>query len=998
MRHKKKHQRPFDEELVSELLRERLHKDDPSTQFRDALYGRIMRQQVTRKAGAYLPRSKGHGIFGWISSVAIACLVLLTASGLTTTYAYVSSNVTRQSSLYELKLIVERAELSLSSSPEQQARSLLKFAKRRTDELRTLSFQGKLDTETLAAIVQYTEEALALADKANDTTTQSDIRELVAKEAAAQRATLQELLISLGISSLDGTESMSVESETPTDTETSVVLMNVEDIKAYEQTISKVGSVEVNALEQITNVQLVETERPADLSLTIPIEPVRETTVGRDISFTAVISSTGAHPIDNATVTVDWGDGRQSAKYLANLAKEKEHNLMFTHTYNFPGAFIQRIVVSGPPSITEWTTANNRDSLALTVHALKPLCDLGARRCESDRIGEVCVTAGWQKDRICLSDERCSDGACIPQCVSSCHSEGEQRCNIHGTSTEICERRGTCLEWRTKTVCNERCSYGECLSNVVRCGDGTVSGFEQCDDGNTLSGDGCTASCMRESQCTDDDGGNIPAKQGTVRGRDNIETDFCEDPNTLIEFTCSVTGSPFANRVACPKGCRYGACITGSICGNGLIEPGEQCDDSNKFSYDGCSSSCQIEKSCTDTDGGTEPLVRGSVSLQGQKITDFCAADGKLWEYRCSSPGSITSITYTCATPCQDGACTPLPPAICGNSIVESPEKCDDGNIKNYDGCSNVCLTELVCRDSDGGNLPSTNGYVQFGPSIYSDKCVNMTLVQEYVCLNAYQMSSITQTCPLGCQGGVCLAAPLPVCGNGIIESGEQCDDNNAVAGDGCSATCQTEQAIDLSVRDISYLRLPLTDTTDKITVSIHVMNIGPAYTSARIITATLVSGATDEYPSGFTWTGDATVSLGVNNGVEIQMNGQYVVPRNKPVNFPVTATARFTIPTSDPQITNNTLQTTIISEKALDPCTDTDGGLIYDQKGTISSYVSGNTVTFGLSDVCLKDNNHHPSVNPKMLSETYCDAGGIGRRQNYECQNGCSDGACTAQ
>ena len=31
------------------------------------------------------------------------------------------------------------------------------------------------------------------------------------------------------------------------------------------------------------------------------------------------------------------------------------------------------------------------------------------------------------------------------------------------------------------------------------------------------------------------------------------------------------------------------------------------------------------------------------------------------------------------------------------------------------------------------------------------------------------------------------------VCGNSMIEAGEQCDDGNAAAGDGCSATCQTE-------------------------------------------------------------------------------------------------------------------------------------------------------------------------------------------------------------
>lgn len=37
------------------------------------------------------------------------------------------------------------------------------------------------------------------------------------------------------------------------------------------------------------------------------------------------------------------------------------------------------------------------------------------------------------------------------------------------------------------------------------------------------------------------------------------------------------------------------------------------------------------------------------------------------------------------------------------------------------------------------------------------------------------------------------IAAAAPVCGNSIIETGEQCDDGNTVSGDGCSSTCQTE-------------------------------------------------------------------------------------------------------------------------------------------------------------------------------------------------------------
>jgi cysteine-rich repeat protein len=34
---------------------------------------------------------------------------------------------------------------------------------------------------------------------------------------------------------------------------------------------------------------------------------------------------------------------------------------------------------------------------------------------------------------------------------------------------------------------------------------------------------------------------------------------------------------------------------------------------------------------------------------------------------------------------------------------------------------------------------------------------------------------------------------PLIVCGDGVLDAGESCDDGNTVGGDGCSATCETE-------------------------------------------------------------------------------------------------------------------------------------------------------------------------------------------------------------
>jgi len=35
------------------------------------------------------------------------------------------------------------------------------------------------------------------------------------------------------------------------------------------------------------------------------------------------------------------------------------------------------------------------------------------------------------------------------------------------------------------------------------------------------------------------------------------------------------------------------------------------------------------------------------------------------------------------------------------------------------------------------------------------------------------------------------VVGPQQVCGNGIVEGLEQCDDGDTVGGDGCSATCQ---------------------------------------------------------------------------------------------------------------------------------------------------------------------------------------------------------------
>ncbi|MFO1463339.1 MAG: CARDB domain-containing protein [bacterium] len=115
------------------------------------------------------------------------------------------------------------------------------------------------------------------------------------------------------------------------------------------------------------------------------------------------------------------------------------------------------------------------------------------------------------------------------------------------------------------------------------CGDGLVEAGEQCDDGNTAGGDGCSASCLLETVCGD----------GIQEG-----VEQCDDGNTTPGDGCS------------------DICRLESVCGDGLIEPGEQCDDGNATGGDGCSATCRLETVCGDgiqegveqcDDGNTTP-------------------------------------------------------------------------------------------------------------------------------------------------------------------------------------------------------------------------------------------------------------------------------------------------------------------------------------------------------------------------------------------------------
>jgi fibro-slime domain-containing protein len=149
------------------------------------------------------------------------------------------------------------------------------------------------------------------------------------------------------------------------------------------------------------------------------------------------------------------------------------------------------------------------------------------------------------------------------------------------------------------------------------CGDGTLKGFEECDDGNVNSGDGCSSQCAVEFgfQCPTPGAPCIPSTcgNGVKEGAEQ-----CDDGNVRPYDGCSPTCHLEVN-------CPGGACV--ATCGDGLKFPSEACDDGNLRDGDGCSSTCTVEPGITCTTVTLPPPATIDVPVIYRDVTPATNAD-----------------------------------------------------------------------------------------------------------------------------------------------------------------------------------------------------------------------------------------------------------------------------------------------------------------------------------------------------------------------------------
>lgn len=249
----------------------------------------------------------------------------------------------------------------------------------------------------------------------------------------------------------------------------------------------------------------------------------------------------------------------------------------------------------------------------------------------------------------------------------------------------------------------------------------------------------------------------------------------CDDGNPCngVE-TCDVAqqgcmpGTPALDGTTCGTGflCINEACQATS-CGDGFTTAPEECDDANADNGDGCNTDCTFSCVSSDASRNCTPA-------------DACAGAGTCDDttHTCS-PGTPLDLYTPCGTSgyCKLGTCTQ--PA-CGNEQVEPGEQCDLGAQNGVvgSGCTSSCAYACVDPSTDCASPPA---------------CQQVTCNAQHACETAPDPSLDGTSCgtDLVCASGTC-TSPTAMCGNGIVESGEQCDFGTSNGpGTGCELSCQ---------------------------------------------------------------------------------------------------------------------------------------------------------------------------------------------------------------
>lgn len=213
-----------------------------------------------------------------------------------------------------------------------------------------------------------------------------------------------------------------------------------------------------------------------------------------------------------------------------------------------------------------------------------------------------------------------------------------------------------------------------------------------------------------------------------------------------------------------------------ALCGNARTESGESCDDGPApEDGDGCSAICRVEPL---------PPLTDPAALPGVPVAMPAPTETKPFAGAVTTPtGGAVSITVTGDTPSLPAGFVALGVGI----DVEAPAASAAAPLElvfTFDASIVPQPPPFVAIDIFRDGVRIDDVCVGDGTAIPNDPCVKSRTRVAGDDVEIRVLSSHASE----------WAAGLPVCGDGVVQGGEACDDANLASGDGCSPLCAVER------------------------------------------------------------------------------------------------------------------------------------------------------------------------------------------------------------
>jgi cysteine-rich repeat protein len=310
----------------------------------------------------------------------------------------------------------------------------------------------------------------------------------------------------------------------------------------------------------------------------------------------------------------------------------------------------------------------------------------------------------------------------------------------------------------------------------------------------------------------------------------------CGDGNLEGSETCDAVGTP-ANGDGCSSTCTVEAgwtcagapSVCTSLCGDLLTVGTEQCDDGNSVETDGCTTQCRAGRVCTSVG------IAGGAAYATDPATGVCYANFSGATTWSSAQSSCLALGGHLAVITSASEQAVVGPVVLGTPWLGATDDANDTDA----------VFDWVTTDGWG--------YTHFAAGEPDDdfgvggggECLAFVSEARWADTNC-DLVGYTD-------GRVCEFAFNP-CGDGLVESGEVCDDGNRIAGDGCSATCTVESGATcngtapttcskLVINEIDYDQ-PSNDNTGGGYEFVELLNVGTASADLTAVALVLINAS----------------------------------------------------------------------------------------------------------------------------------------------------------